>query len=310
MEIGRFAPTTSGRAHPGTLLAGLLSWLDIRSREGRFVLRMEDIDPSAGLPAWKEGLLDDLNWFGLTWDDLSWQSSRRESHESALERLAASGLLYECGCSRSVIKAFGRVSAAGGWVYPGTCRHRRLRNWRRSTQNLRVDLSDWRVEVKDESGDDLGQEISRAMGDPVVRRGDGEATYQLAVVVDDAEAGVTRVVRGRDLASSTATQVALHKILGLKVPVYRHHLLLLEPQGEKLAKLHQSIAADVLRKHLAPDELRGFLAFACGLADRSGPLSMNALLDDFSWGKVMNDDRVVTWDGSALSLSTPWPTGD
>ena len=302
MEIGRFAPTTSGSAHPGTLLAGLLAWLDIRSRNGTFLVRMEDIDPTATDPGTKQGLLDDLKWFGLTWDQLSWQSSRREAHEQALDLLAASGLLYECSCSRSVVKAVGHPSAAGGWVYPGTCRHRKLRHWRTSSLNLRVDFSGFVVNVRDESGDDLGQDISRAMGDPIVRRGDGGVTYQLAVVVDDAEAGVTRVVRGRDLAASTATQVALHQILGYPVPVYRHHLLLLEPQGEKLAKLHQSIGADVLRRHLEPEALRGFLAHACGLQERPTPVSAEELLQTFTWERVGREDRVVTWDGQSLSL--------
>jgi len=301
MEIGRFAPTTSGRAHPGTLLAALLAWLDIRSKGGRFLLRLEDIDPGARQASLRDGLIDDLRWFGLSWDELVRQSSRRTSHEAALDQLAAAGLLYECGCSRSLIKAAGLPSVAGGWVYPGTCRHRRVRHWRSSQENLRVDLSGWKVDVWDESGLDLGQDLDRAMGDPLVRRGDGGVTYQLAVVVDDAEAGVTRVVRGRDLASSTATQVALRHLLGLPVPVYRHHLLLLEPQGEKLAKLHQSVGADVLRRHLEPDQLRGFLAWRAGLADSPKPVTLEGLLKGFDWTRVETSDRVVTWDGRALA---------
>ena len=300
MDIGRFAPTTSGRAHPGTLLAGMLAWLDLRSRGGRFLLRMEDIDPGAQ-GADRDGLLDDLTWFGLTWDRLVWQSSCRPAHEAALDKLAALGVLYECGCSRTTVKAAGLPSAAGGWVYPGTCRPRKVHDWRRSRQNLRVDLSGWKVEIGDDSGADLGQTLDTAMGDPLVRRGDGGVTYQLAVVVDDHQAGVTRVVRGRDLASSTATQVALRRLLELPVPVYRHHLLLLEPQGTKLAKLHKSIGADELRKHFGPDELRGFLAWVSGLAPGPDPVSMNTLLTDFDWGRVGTLDRVVTWDGRTLS---------
>lgn len=305
MDICRFAPTTSGRAHPGTLLAGLLAWLDARSRGGHFVLRLEDIDPGAGDPGRRKALLDDLTWFGLTWDELVWQSSRRAAHEAALDRLAAAGALYECRCSRTVVKAAGLPSAAGGWVYPGTCRSRRVTDWRQSRENLRVDLAGCQVEVTDESGANLSQHIDKAMGDPLVRRADGGVTYQLAVVVDDAEAGVTRVVRGRDLASSTATQVALRSALDVPIPTYRHHLLLLEPHGEKLAKLHQSIGADVLRQHLGPDELRGFLAWACGLAPTSEPVTMAELLAGFSWSRVGTADRVVGWDGKGLSLLNP-----
>jgi len=303
MEIGRFAPTTSGRAHPGTLLAGMLAWLDARSRGGRFLLRLEDIDPGAADPGRREGLLDDLKWFGLSWDELVWQSARRPSHEAALDRLAEAGALYECRCSRTTVKAAGLPSAAGGWVYPGTCRHRKIGDWRRSFENLRVDLSGWKVEVADESGADLSQNLDWDMGDPLVRRADGGVTYQLAVVVDDAEAGVTRVVRGHDLATSTATQVALRRLLDLPVPVYRHHLLLLEPRGEKLAKLHQSIGADVLRRHLSPDELRGFLAWVSGLTPGPEAVTMADLLAEFDWSRVGLGDRVVAWDGAALTLA-------
>jgi glutamyl/glutaminyl-tRNA synthetase len=301
MEIGRFAPTTSGRAHPGTLVAGLLAWLDIRSRGGRFILRLEDIDPTARDEDTRRGLLDDLTWFGLDWDELVWQSSRTAEHEAALDRLAALGVLYECSCSRTTIKAAGRPSAAGGWVYPGTCRHRRVTDWRGSRDNLRVDLSGCVVDLHDESGDDLGQHIDEAMGDPLVRRGDGGIAYQLAVVVDDANAGVTRVVRGRDLAPSTATQVALLRLLNLPIPRYRHHLLLLEPQGGKLAKLHQSIGADTLRRHLSADDVRGFVAWAAGLTDGPEPVTADRLLAAFDWNRVRRDDRVVTWNGR-LSL--------
>jgi len=135
----------------------------------------------------------------------------------------------------------------------------------------------------------------------VVRRGDGGVTYQLAVVVDDAEAGVTRIVRGRDLAPSTATQVALRGLLGLPIPAYRHHFLLLEPQGAKLAKLHQSIGADVLRRYLDPDSLRGFLAFVAGLAEDPRPVTLDQLLQSFSWDKIEVQDRTVFWDGQRLT---------
>lgn len=302
MEIGRFAPTTSGRAHPGTLLAALLAWLDIRTLGGRFLLRLEDIDPTAASRQWQDGLLDDLEWFGLTWDELVWQSACRPAHEAALDRLAALGVLYECGCSRTAVRSHGVKSASGGWVYPGTCRARRVTDWRASRLNLRVDLGELRVDVVDESGLDLGQTVAQAMGDPLVRRADGGMTYQLAVVVDDAESGVTRVVRGRDIASSTATQVALRRLLGYPVPTYRHHLLLLEPQGDKLAKLHQSIGTDRLRHHYDAASLRGFLAWSAGLRPDPSPVGWDELAASFHWAQVGTQDRPVTWDGRALSL--------
>ncbi len=301
MDIGRFAPTTSGRAHPGTLLSGLLAWLDIRSRGGRLVLRFENIDPAAQSPHLTSGLLDDLSWFGLDWDELVAQSDCLKTHHAALDRLANLGLLYECDCTRGKVKASRLPSAAGGWVYPGTCRHRKVRDWRASTSGLRVDLGEFRLDLVDEGGTDLSQSVASAMGDPLVRRPDGGVTYQLAVVADDLASGVTRVVRGRDIAPSTATQAALWDLLGALRPTWRHHPLLLEPHGDKLAKLHQSIAADELRRHYTPDGLRGFLGYVCGLRDTPSAVTQGQLLADFSWQRVGRADRVIAWDGRVLS---------
>jgi glutamyl/glutaminyl-tRNA synthetase len=156
--------------------------------------------------------------------------------------------------------------------------------------------------VVDESGVDLSQDPERDFGDPVVRRRDGAIAYHLAGIVDDAAAGVTRVVRGRDLASTTATQVALQRVLGLPTPAYRHHLLLLEERGEKLAKFHGAVGADALRAHYAPYALCGFLAHACGLAQDASPLGPRDLLQDFAWDRVAEPDRVVRWTGSKLRL--------
>lgn len=299
---GRFAPTTSGRAHPGTLLAAQLAWLDARSLGGSVVLRWEDIDPTALDRASRQGLAEDLSWFGLDWDDVIFQSERRTAHEQCLDTLAEQGRLYACSCSRTTVRSAGLPSASGGWVYPGTCRHRVVRDWRSCHESLRVNLSDQIVVLKDESGLDLSQNIESAMGDPVVRRPDGGITYQLAVVADDEYSKVNRVVRGRDIATSTATQIALRRLLGWSVPTYRHHLLLLEPQGEKLAKLHQSIAAPLLRQYLSADAVRGFLAFACGLRDRPEPVSPPELLREFSWDRVVLSDQTIVWQDQRLRL--------
>ena len=141
------------------------------------------------------------------------------------------------------------------------------------------------------------------MGDPIVRRRDASVAYQLAVVVDDAASGVTRVVRGHDLAASTATQVALQRLLGLPEPVYRHHLLLLEERGGKLAKLHGAVGADALRGAYAAPELTGFLAHAAGLRPDAAPVTPAGLLPDFAWASVAREDHVVRWTtGVALEL--------
>jgi len=303
-EICRFAPTTSGRAHPGTLLAGMLAWLDAKSRKAKFILRMEDIDPDRVHDKWRTGLLDDLEWFGLTWDEIVWQSECKKNHDAVMDILCAKGLLFSCSCTRGDLKRANIPSVAGGFVYPGTCRSKRVHDWRSCVENIRCDMSGQKIMLLDESGLDLSQDVESAMGDPVVRRRDGSFTYQLAVVADDNASGVTRIVRGRDIADSTATQVALYRMLDFKLPKYRHHFLLLEPRGEKFAKFHGAVGSDVLKKYYSADELRGILANIAGLHPDQSPVTMERLLQNFSWEKVETRDRVLSWEKGRLKLSS------
>ncbi len=303
MQVSRFAPSTTGRAHPGTLLAALLAWLDARSRGARLLLRLEDLDPERSRPEWSVHLREDLTWLGLTFDAVEEQHGFATRHAAALDRLAALGVLYPCACTRSRIRAESDAALGRGGRYPNRCRGRPLPpgGWRACEEPLRVALPAGRIEPRDEGGLDLAQDPAEEVGDPIVRRRDGALAYQLAVVVDDAASGVTRVVRGRDLAASTATQVALQRLLGLPEPVYRHHLLLLEERGGKLAKLHGAVGADALRAVYEPSALVGFLAFACGLRPRPAPAAPAELLEDFDWARVAREDVVVRWDGAALA---------
>ncbi len=301
----RFAPSTTGQAHPGTLLAGLLCWLDGRQRGARVLLRLEDLDRTRVERGFVDDMVAALSWFGLDWDEVHVQSERRAGHEAALDALAAAGRLYPCRCSRKQRRAHGRRAPDGGFAYANTCRDRRLpaAGWRAVDEALRVRLDDDQVSVIDDSGLDLSQVPAYDMGDPIVRRRDGVFAYHLAVVVDDAAAGVTRVVRGRDLAASTATQVALQRLLGLATPSYRHHLLLLEPQGDKLAKFHGSVGVDTLRQHYTSAALCGLLAHAAGLIDEPAPCAPRALLADFDWSRVGAVDRVLAWRAPTLVLA-------
>jgi glutamyl-tRNA synthetase/glutamyl-Q tRNA(Asp) synthetase len=158
------------------------------------------------------------------------------------------------------------------------------------------------VRVHDESGAVFTLDPARAFGDPVVRRRGGAIAYHLASVVDDAASGVTRVVRGRDLALHTPLQVALRELLGLTVPAFRHHLLLLEPRGDKLAKLHGAVAAPELRAHYTAEALCGVLAEACGLRGSAAPATPRELLREFDWGRVRSEDVVMRWTGRELEL--------
>lgn len=304
-EISRFAPSTTGPAHPGTLLAALLCWLDARSAGARLHLRLEDLDPQRSLPRWCDALPRDLSWLGLDFDQIDLQSEAAADHQAALDHLARRGRLYPCTCSRSDLRHAAR-NPDGSVRYPGTCRERPLPagGWRATADPLRVRLPDDPLPLRDEGGEPL--EASPAvLGDPVVRRRDGGIAYQLAGVVDDGRIGVTRIVRGRDLAGSTATQVALQRLLGLATPRYRHHLLLLEERGGKLAKLHGAVDLAQLREHHDALSLCGALARAAGLRALATPLHPRDLLEDFDWRRVGREDRVVRWTGEELRLGAP-----
>jgi len=303
----RFAPTTSGPAHPGTLASALLCWLDARSRGAHLALRLEDLDPDRCTDASAADMRAALEWFGLDWDDESLQSLRREKHDAALDDLARLGVLYPCRCSRSDVRRAAVRAADGGFRYPGHCRERALPpgGWRECSESLRLRLPAGQVEPVDEGGLDLAQDPAAAMGDPVLLRRDGAVAYHLAAVVDDADAEVTRIVRGRDLAASTAIHVVLQRMLEFSTPVYRHHLLLLEQHGGKLAKLHGSVGWEALREHYAPTQLCGFMARLVGLRPTDADVTPRELIEDFSWQRVPIADPVLKWTGRELRCLEP-----
>jgi glutamyl-Q tRNA(Asp) synthetase len=301
----RFAPSTTGPAHPGTLLSGLLCWLDARARGDRLLLRLEDLDHTRCKPAWADDMERDLAWFGLEWDEVTRQSALAPHHDAALDRLEAQGALYPCRCSRAERRAGGRRAPDGGFAYDNRCRDRPLPSggWRACTEPIRARLPDRAVALIDEGGTDLSQRPAVDMGDPIVVRRDGVRAYHLVAVADDGAAGVTRVIRGRDLATSTATQVLLQQLCGLPHPTYRHHLLLLEPRGDKLAKLHGAVGCAELRAHYTAAALCGVLAHAAGLLDAPTPARPEELLPAFDWARVRRDDRVLTWREGRLAVA-------
>jgi len=291
MGVTRFAPSITGAAHPGTLLSGLLVWLDGRSRGDRVLLRLEDLDSTRLRPGMIEDMLEALTWLGLDWDEVTRQSHLGRQHQTALDRLATEGLLYPCRCSRTRIQGIGRRAPDGGFAYDNACRGRALSgDWRAGGEALRVRLPEGRLDLVDDGGFDLGQDPAREMGDPVVLRRDRVVAYHLAVVVDDEAAGVDRIVRGYDLAASAATQERLRALLGFGRPRYRHHPLLLEHHGGKLAKLHGSVSWRELAAAQSSEEALGHLAHLLGLRDRPGTVSLAEVLEDFTWDRVRRDD--------------------
>lgn len=247
--VGRFAPSPSGPLHAGSLVAALASWLDARAHGGRWLLRMEDVDTPRTVPGAADAIMAQLNALGLHWDgDVMWQSQRNAAYQSAFDTLAARGLIYGCGCTRreiadSALRGQTAPGADGERPYPGTCRHglppgRQARAWR-----LRV--PDGIERFEDRWLGPQEQDVATAVGDFALRRADGLWAYQLAVVVDDAEQGVTDVVRGADLLSSTARQRVLGRLLGLPPLRYLHVPLILDTvSGLKLSKQNGAAAID------------------------------------------------------------------
>ncbi len=299
----RFAPTTSGRAHPGTLIAALLCWLDARHRGGEARLRLEDLDRERTKSGYLEGLALDFAWFGLDWDGVERQSEGTERHDAAIEGLVSDGRVYACDCSRAAIRGAGRLAPDGSYAYPGTCRGNRVSagDWRSESRPLRLELASDAIHLRDESGAVLSGDAAVLFGDPLLRRRDGATSYHLASVLDDAATGVDRVVRGRDLLPTTLLQVALQRELGLPTPSYRHHCLFLERRGGKLSKLHGAVDVPALQTRYGAEELCGALAGFVGLGD-GGRCAPRELVSGFDWARVSEDDVLLDWD-PAVGLS-------
>ncbi|HSD36615.1 MAG TPA: tRNA glutamyl-Q(34) synthetase GluQRS [Rhodocyclaceae bacterium] len=240
--IGRFAPSPSGALHFGSLVAAVGSYLDARVSGGRWLLRMEDIDAPRTVPGAAERILGQLEAFGFTWDGpVLVQSERLERYRAALDELLARGLVFACACSRKEM-ADSSLARDGSRRYPGTCRHglpagRSARAWRFVAPAGELG---WLDAVQGEQSED----VARDVGDFVLLRADGQFAYQLAVVVDDAEQGVTHIVRGADLLDSTGRQIALQQALGVATPQYAHLPVATNAHGEKLSKQTLARALD------------------------------------------------------------------
>jgi glutamyl-Q tRNA(Asp) synthetase len=278
--VGRFAPSPTGPLHAGSVVAALASWLDARAHRGRWLLRIEDIDTPREQPGAAAAIVDTLRRLGLHWDgEPTVQSTRGLRHAAALEALVARGMAYPCGCTRREIADSQRHAGAprerhGELRYPGTCRDglapgRTPRAWRLRVPDGLVRFEDRRLGAQ-------AQDVAGEIGDFVLRRADGLWAYQLAVVVDDAEQGITDVVRGTDLLGSTGRQIVLARALGVRSPRWLHVPVVAGADGEKLSKQNGATAVDARRplavlgealRHLgigppAPAPLESWLAAA------------------------------------------------
>ncbi|MFZ9395538.1 MAG: tRNA glutamyl-Q(34) synthetase GluQRS [Erythrobacter sp.] len=244
MIVTRFAPSPNGRLHLGHAFSAIVAHDLAQQADGRFLLRIEDIDGARSRPELAEEFREDLAWLGLEWEEVPPQSTRLASYERAAARLRDEGLLYPCQCTRAEIAGAAQASGPEGPIYPGTCRHRAPDPARPVAWRLDVAAALARTGPLEWIDDLAGVQRARPelLGDVVLVRKDEPASYHLAATLDDAADGVTLVTRGADLFVATHVHRLLQALLGLPVPRWHHHLLLFDERGEKLAKRRGSAA--------------------------------------------------------------------
>ena len=277
--------------HLGNIYTALLSWLSVKSRGGRWILRIEDLDPQRSKLEYARRIEDDLQWLGLRWDEGGLegigthgpyvQSQRHHLYEEALQHLMETGLCYPCTCTRADILATQAPHESDGRVvYKGTCRPHVLPSPYVDVARaaIRLVVPDEDIEFTDRIKGPQTVNLARHCGDFVLRRGDGAWAYQLAVVVDDALMGVTEVMRGDDLLLSAAQQIYLYRLLGFRPPEFAHVPLVCNDQGLRLSKRDKSLSMEYLRAHHTPEEILGMAAYHAALIPSPCPVSLSELL--------------------------------
>ena len=301
-EIGRFAPSPSGQLHIGNLASCLLAWLDARSAGGKLIFRMEDLDPERSRKDSEGSIVRALKALGLGWDegypDAGYsQSERREKYDEAFELLLRRDLLYPCYCSRSERLAASAPHPGEKRNDPG-CKCRHLSALQRRELDKSGRKAAWKIKVPDKTVrflDGHYGEFSENLadsGDFIIKRSDGVYAYQLAVSFDDMDMGITRVVRGRDLLTSTAKQIWLIQTLGGDVPQYYHAPLIVGADGRKLSKRYGDLSAEALLCEHSSEELIGQLAGLLGISGGK-PESASELLEHFDWANVKKNDIMM-----------------
>lgn len=269
--VGRFAPSPTGPLHFGSLVAAVGSYLQARSRGGRWLARIDDLDTLREQPGASACILDALKIYGFHWDEVVYQSRRTDRYRDAQIRLTRAGDAFHCDCTRKMIAAHGRAGAFGP-IYPGTCRARGLSAGR----GLRLRTHDREIGFNDELLGYHRQRLESEVGDFVIRRADGQFAYHLAVVIDDAAQGVTQVVRGADLLDSTPRQIYLQRLLNLPTPSYLHLPVALDVNGRKLSKQTRAQAVPLT-------DPKPHLVAALRFLNHEPPLAIQAAELDAIW---------------------------
>lgn len=299
--VGRIAPSPSGRMHLGNAFSALLAWAQARSQNGSFVLRLENLDERCRPTAHSDGLLEDLAWLGIDWDeDPVVQTQRLQAYEDALHAIAEVAELYPCFCTRADLHVAQAPHASDGTVlYPGTCyamdEETRASRAETSRHATRLHVPDTTIAFVDQIQGPYEQNLSADCGDFVLRRSDGVYAYQLVCVVDDIFSGVTDIMRGSDLLSSTPRQILLCEMLEAAPPRYAHHPLLLAPDGRRLSKRDGDLEIAALRaRGVRSEDLVGHLAFLAGLIDEPEAMSAEETARIFDVSRVKKGDIIVT----------------
>lgn len=298
---GRFAPSPTGDLHVGNLRTALVAWLAARAEGERFLVRVEDLDRLNSSVECERRQLADLAALGLDWDGAPVrQSDRFDRHRAAIAELSAKGLTYPCFCTRREIREANRAPHGdpSSDRYPGTCRElsdaERAERARERPAAIRLRTGGERVTVVDEVVGELTVELD----DFVLQRNDGIPAYHVAVVVDDAEQGVTQVVRGDDLVTSTPRHVYLQRLLGLPTPRYAHVPLVVGPGGDRLAKRDGAVTLPELAESgVGPDDVLSALAWSLGLAGKGEAVTASALVDRFA------ADELARYGGDPVPLA-------
>lgn len=297
----RLAPSPTGYLHLGNAWSFLLSWLSCRKAKGYIVLRIEDIDPLRSKKEFIDGILEDLAWLGLDWDEICFQSQRSDNYNQALQILEKRGLVYKCFCTRKELRMLANAPHPGdmGAPYPGICRNLSPETVRKNilegkSWNLRFKCPDTNIVFEDLIQGKQNFSPADIGGDFALKRSDNVFAYQLACAVDDGLHEMNLVVRGRDILPSAARQIMLLKSLDLPIPRYAHVPLLLDENGERLAKRHQGIALASLRRlGINPLDIVGFLGMLAGFNPYGLARSAGQLLGSFSFDKIPMNDIVL-----------------
>ena len=299
MVVGRFAPSPTGYLHAGNIFAALVTWLVAKSQGGEVVLRIEDLDPERSKSRYIDALQRDFEFLGLTWDRGPYfQSTRGAVYQEAFEALVRRDLIYPCFCTRADLHAASAPHFGEKPIYPGTCRalssEECLQRKALRHPAMRLIVPDTTLRFTDGLQGDYDQNLKKDCGDFIVRRSDGAFAYQLAVVLDDAEQGITSVVRGIDLLCSTPQQLYLQDLFGLQHPAYTHVPLLVNNDEHRLSKRDHAAGINELRDRFkTPESIIGYLSGMAKITPSCDPVSPTELLSCFSFEGLKGRQSII-----------------